>query len=531
MKKIKFKDSGFCRTLEKSYEASNGKLITEDYVKSLFIKEETSRDELHDLWTWNTAAHLDLHAFMIEERRIASSKIRWLWYCAQHSVHSIIGPLWRLIRDRTSKLPVQLLFILWILLPVLMSVDQSSVGLNPLVWQLEDPIGLFVGVTLFYILPISYPLLKSFTAGGTGIMQSSLGHGDNDGAFRPWFGKDRNGDGWVDGRIIEFVNPKFNKYIKNMYSYTSGSFEPLFTADLPLGWLVDSNSNHWGEPIEGAHSMEDYWRLRSGEVDDSLGVPTFWGTIHEFLKNHDLRYLKDLDNYPFYATLEDSIAFHEHYLNHKLREFEAFLKYRGTKEYHTMWLSYGTNDSVFMSRTYTEFFFSTSSYGRPTFDPRPGYGGRRSKKNKVARYLDWLPDNDVKLAARAIGINTSMKDIEMLKKDILKLEVRNSDSSLSSLDWKGHHLYWNLLPWHQRNPLQLIKGLMKTLAQIGIIHLAFVVPLLIYINRAYIYRDPIYHWDSLVLSYCAALFVIKYLYGRFLGPVDHQAEYIKTFLK
>ena len=532
MKKIKFKDSGFCRTLEKSYEASNGKLITEDYVKSLFIKEETSRDELHDLWTWNTAAHLDLHAFMIEERRIASSKIRWLWYCAQHSVHSIIGPLWRLIRDRTSKLPVQLLFILWILLPVLMSVDQSSVGLNPLVWQLEDPIGLFVGVTLFYILPISYPLLKSFTAGGTGIMQSSLGHGDNDGAFRPWFGKDRNGDGWVDGRIIEFVNPKFNKYIKNMYSYTSGSFEPLFTADLPLGWLVDSNSNHWGEPIEGAHSMEDYWRLRSGEVDDSLGVPTFWGTIHEFLKNHDLRYLKDLDNYPFYATLEDSIAFHEHYLNHKLREFEAFLKYRGTKEYHTMWLSYGPNDGAFMSQTFNEFFFSTSSYGRPTFDPKPGYEGRRSnKKNNVARYLDWLPDNDVKLAARAIGINTSMKDIESVKKDILKLEVRNSDSSLSSLDWKGHHLYWNLLPWHQRNLFQLIKGLMKTLAQIGIIHLAFVVPLLIYINRPYIYRDPIYHWDSLVLSYCAALFVIKYLYGRFLGPVDHQAEYIKIFLK
>ena len=184
-----------------------------------------------------------------------------------------------------------------------------------------------------------------------------------------------------------------------------------------------------------------------------------------------------------------------------------------------------------MSRTFDEFFFSTSSYGRPTFDPKPGYGGRRSKKNNVARSLDWLPDNDVKLAARAIGINTSMKDIESLKSDILKLEVKNSDLSLSSLDWKGHHLYWKLLPWHQRNPFQLIKGLMKTLAQIGIIHLAFVVPLLIYINRTYIYSDPIYHWDSLALSFCAALFVIKYLYGRFLGPVDHQAEYIKTFLK
>ena len=515
MKKIKFKESNFCRTLEESYEASNGKLITEEYVKTLYIQKKASHDELQDMWTWKMANLLELHAFMIEERRIASSKIRWLWYCTQHTAHSVIGAV-RLIFK--GGLPDKLLFTFFMLLPFLMSAD-------------GDPLGLFVGITIFYILPSSYIILKAFTAGGAGIMQTSLGHGDNDGAFRPWFGKDRNGDGWIDGRIIEFVNPKFNKYIKNMYSYTPGVFDPLFTADIPLGWLVDSNSKHWGEPIEGAHSMEDYWRLRSGEVNESLGVPTFWGTIHEFLKDHDLGYLKDLDNYPFYATLEDSIAFHEHYLNHKLREFEAFLKYRGTKEYHTMWLSYGPNDGAFMSQTFNEFFFSTSSYGRPTFDPKPGYGGRRSKKYYVARYLDWLPDSDVKMAARAIGINTSMKGIEMLKKDILKLEVRNSDSSLSSLDWKGHHLYWNLLPWHQRNPFQLIKGLMKTLAQIGIIHLTFVVPLLIYINRTYIYSDPIYHWDSLVLSFCAALFVIKYLYGRFLGPVDHQAEYIKTFLK
>ena len=72
---------------------------------------------------------------------------------------------------------------------------------------------------------------------------------------------------------------------------------------------------------------------------------------------------------------------------------------------------------------------------------------------------------------------------------------------------------------------------MKTLAQIGIILITFVVPLWIYIYRPYIYSDPIYYWGSLALSYCGTLYVIKYLYGRFLGPVDHQAEYIKTFLK
>ena len=58
-----------------------------------------------------------------------------------------------------------------------------------------------------------------------------------------------------------------------------------------------------------------------------------------------------------------------------------------------MWLSYGPNDKAFwvpiLSSSFPEFL------GRPTFDPRPGYEGR-SNKNNVARYLDWLPDNDVK---------------------------------------------------------------------------------------------------------------------------------------
>ena len=47
------------------------------------------------------------------------------------------------------------------------------------------------------------------------------------------------------------------------------------------------------------------------EVNESLGVPTGGAPFTNF-KGHDLGYLKDLDNYPFYATLEDSIA-HEHY--------------------------------------------------------------------------------------------------------------------------------------------------------------------------------------------------------------------------
>ena len=521
MMEIKFKESGFCGTLEESYVASNGRLITEDYVKNLFTKKKMPDDELHDLLTWNTAAHLELHAFMIEERRIASSRLRWLWYCTQHTVHSVIGAI-RLVTK--NGLPSQLLFMFIMLIPFLMSVDEMSIGLNPLDWRLGDPLGLFVGVTIFYILPSSYIILKAFTAGGTGIMQSSLGHGDNDGAFRPWFGKDRNGDGWIDGRIIEFVNPKFNKYIKNMYSYTPGVFDPLFTADIPLGWLVDSNSKHWGEPIEGAHSMEDYWRLRSGEVNESLGVPTFWGTIHEFLKNHDLGYLKDLDNYPFYATLEDSIAFHEHYLNHKLREFEAFLRLRGTEEYSKLWESFGTNDVVFMGHTYSEFFFSTSSYGRPTFDPRPGYEGRTSKD--VARYLDWLPSDDLRLAARALGISTSMKDDERLKEEILELEVRTPASSLSSLAWHKHPLYPKLLPWHQRTLFRALLIPTVVLAQIGLICLTFVLPL-------WIFSDPSYDGglEALTPSFCGALFIIAYLYGRFRGPRDHQAEYIKSFVK
>ena len=363
---IKFKESGFCGTLEESYVASNGRLITEDYVKDLLTKKKMPDDELHDLLTWNTAAHLELHAFMIEERRIAASKRRWLWHCTQHSVLSTIRVVRGILGDRASGLPAQLLFWLWMLLPVLMAMDPNSMGWNPLEWH-GDPIGLFVGFTVFYIVPFSFPLMKGFTAGGMGLLQSLFIHHDNDGAFRPWFGKDRNGDGWVDGRYVDFVNPEFHRYIENMYSYTGGSFDPQFTADMPLGWLVDPNRKQWGPTIEGAQSMEDYWRLRSGEVNESLGIPEFWATIHEFLEDHDLGYLKDPDNYPFYATLADSIAFHEHYLNYKLREFEAFLRLRGTEEYSKLWKSFGTNDSVFMSRTYSDFFFSVAAKLRPVF--------------------------------------------------------------------------------------------------------------------------------------------------------------------
>ena len=522
---IRFKESGFCGTLEESYVASNGRLITEDYVKNLFTKKKMPDDELHDLLTWNTAAHLELHAFMIEERRIAASKRRWLWHCTQHSVLSTIRVVRDILGDRASGLPAQLLFWLWLLLPVLMAMDPNSMGWNPLEWH-GDPIRLIVGFTVFYIVPFSFPLMKGFTAGGMGLLQSLFIHHDNDGAFRPWFGKDRNGDGWVDGRYVDFVNPEFHRYIENMYSYTSGSFAPLFTADIPLGWLVDSNSKHWGvgEPIEGVHSMEDHWRLRSGEVNESLGVPTFLGTIHEFLKDHDLGYLKDLDNYPFYATLEDSIAFHEHYLNHKLREFEAFLRLRGTEEYSKLWESFGTNDGDFMEHTYSEFFFSTSSYGRPTFDPRPGYEGRTSKD--VARYLDWLPSDDLRLAARALGISTSMKEDERLKEEILELDVRTPASSLSSLAWHKHPLYQRLLPWHQRPLLHALLIPMVRLGQITLIYLIFVLPL-------WIFSDPLYEGglETLTPSFCGALFIIAYLYGRFRGPKDHQAEYIKSFLK
>ena len=520
---IKFNESGFCGTLEESYVASNGRLITEDYVKNLFTKKKLSDDELHDLFTWNTAAHLELHAFMIEERRIAASKRRWLWHCTQHSVLSVIRLVRSALGDRVSGLPAQLLFWLWMLLPVLMAIeDPNSLGWNPLEWH-GEPIGLIVGITLFYIIPFSFPLMKGFTAGGMGLWQSLLIHQDNDGAFRPWFGKDRNGDGWVDGRYVDFVNPEFHRYIENMYSYTGGEFDPQFTADMPLGWLVDPNRKQWGEPIEGAQSMEDYWRLRSGWVNESLGIPEFWATIHEFLEDHDLGYLKDPDDYPFYATLADSIAFHEHYLNYKLREFEAFLRLRGTEEYSELWLSFGTNDRVFMSRTYSDFFFSDYTYGRPTFDPRPGYEGGIPKD--VARYLDWLPSDDLRLAARALGISTSMKDDGRLKEEILELEVRTPASSLSSLAWHKHRLYYKLLPWHQRPLIQALLIPIARLGQIGLIYFIFVLPL-------WAFSDPSNDGglETLTPSFCGALFIIAYLYGGFRRK-DHQAEYIKSFLK
>ena len=169
---IKFKESGFCGSLEESYVASNGRLITEDYVKNLFTKKKITDDELHDLLTWNTAAHLELHAFMIEERRIAASKRRWLWHCTQHSVLSTIRVVRGILGDRVSGLPAQLLIWFWMLLPVLMAIeDPSKLGWNPLEWH-GDPIGLIFGITLFYIIPFSFLFMKGFTAGGMGSLQS-----------------------------------------------------------------------------------------------------------------------------------------------------------------------------------------------------------------------------------------------------------------------------------------------------------------------------------------------------------------------
>ena len=185
-----------------------------------------------------------------------------------------------------------------------------------------------------------------------------------------------------------------------------------------------------------------------------------------------------------------------------------------------------------MSRTYSDFFFSDYTYGRPTFDPRPGYEDNNHNKElnrvskDVARYLDWLPSDDLRLAARALGISTSMKDDGRLKEEILELEVRTPASSLSSLAWIKHPLYPKLLPWHQRTLFRALLIPIVALAQIGLIYLTFVLPLRIF-------SDPSYDGglETLTPSFCGALFIIAYLYGRFRGPKDHQAEYIKSFLK
>ena len=118
-----------------------------------------------------------------------------------------------------------------------------------------------------------------------------------------------------------------------------------------------------------------------------------------------------------------------------------------------------------------------------------------------------------------------MKDDERLKEEILELEERTPASSLSSLAWHKHPLYQKLLPWHQRPLLQALLIPMARLGQITLIYLIFVLPLWIFI-------DPLYEGglETLTPSFCGALFIIAYLYGGFRTK-DHQAEYIKSFLK
>ena len=65
---IRFGRSGFCETLEQSYLASNGKLITKDFADQLNTKSmdpdnkyEMTEEELDDMLVWNWAEFLDHH--------------------------------------------------------------------------------------------------------------------------------------------------------------------------------------------------------------------------------------------------------------------------------------------------------------------------------------------------------------------------------------------------------------------------------------------------------------------------------------
>ena len=83
---IRFGRSGFCETLEQSYMASNGRLITKDFADQLNTKSmdpdkkyEMTEEESDDMLVWNWAEFLDHHAFTIEERKIAANRLRWFW--------------------------------------------------------------------------------------------------------------------------------------------------------------------------------------------------------------------------------------------------------------------------------------------------------------------------------------------------------------------------------------------------------------------------------------------------------------------
>ena len=474
---IRFGRSGFCETLEQSYIASNGKLITKDFVDQLNInsmdpdkKYEMTEEESDDMLVWNWAEFLEHHAFTIEERKIAANKLRWFWTRIRFTLWRYRHTVLTCYNPRNNTLIFNLAwygFFHFIPIILILGVESGDFRGN-IQWEPTLP-GMVVGgfILLFWHI---HAVLLGMSAGGMRLIHwhtpttpamSFRGKNRGEGQFRSWYGKDRNGDGWVDGREVWYVNPEFHEFIRNMSYYKA--IDPItgnrpnphllsygydYSPDLPLGFLFDKR---FMSPPE--------------TMDENLGIPSMFEHLREFTKKHDLSYLEDRDRYPFFATIEHSIAFHEHFLDYLVLQFETVLTFRGTPRFReltrgqTAYGTVGAESLNFLGDGIDNWL--ARDWDKPSFDP-----------SDLGEFLARMTDRQLGLAAQAIGVSTEGKSRDKLESDILLYEKLGVEKNFSIRNPKWKNPTKNT-PWYDRHFLSVLLSLMKALLFLGISYIFF----------------------------------------------------------
>ena len=536
---IRFGRSGFCETLEQSYMASNGKLITKDFADQLNTKSmdpdkkyEMTEEESDDMLVWNWAEFLDHHAFTIEERKIAANRLRWLWARIRLTIWRYRHTVLAAYNPRNNTLLGNILwygFFHFIPIILILGVESGDFSGN-IQWEPTLP-GIVVGgfILLFWHI---HAVLLGMSAGGMRLfhwhtptspaMTFRFANRADQGKFRPWYGKDRNGDGWVDGREVWYVNPEFHEFIRNMSYYkqidpeTGNGPDPHllsygydYSPDLALGFL-----------------FEKRFISTRRKMDKELGIPSLFDHLGEFTKKHDLSYLEDRDRYPFYATIEHSIAFHEHLLDYLVLQFETVLTFRGTPRFSELTRgkhAYGTpgTQSLTLLGDGIDGWFA-KDWNMPSFDPSSGSG----QPSDFGEFLGRMTDHQLGLAAKAIGVSVDGKTRDKLTNDILLYEQMDVQRNFSI-----ENPVWRMppqnAPWYDRHFLSLFRPLLKGIIYIFIPFFFLGFPLINYLEDG----PGTLVFETFVPSGCFLLFVLFFSVVTRGTPVRREVAYQKAIMK
>lgn len=536
---IRFRRSGFCETLEQSYIASNGKLITKDFVDQLNInsmdpdkKYGMTEEESDDMLVWNWAEFLEHHAFTIEERKIAANRLRWFWTRIRFTIWRYRHTVLRAYNPRNNTPRFSILwygFFHFIPIILILGVESGDFSGN-IQWEPTLP-GIVVGGFILLFWHIQAVLL-GMSAGGmrfihwhtptSPAMAFRLPNRADQGKFRPWYGKDRNGDGWVDGREVWYVNPEFHEFIENMSYYKQIDPE---TGNGPNPHLLSYGYDYSPDLALGFLFEKRFMSTRR-KMDEELGIPSLFDHLGEFTKKHDLSYLEDRDRYPFYATIEHSIAFHEHLLDYLVLQFETVLTFRGTPRFSELTRgthAYGTPGTLSLTLLGDgiDGWFA-KDWNMPSFDPSSGSG----QPSDFGEFLGRMTDHQLELAAKAIGVSVDGKTRDKLTNDILLYEQMDIERNFSIENPVWRNPPQNA-PWYDNHFFSLFRPLVKAIIYVVIPFLFLAFPLMIFLEDG----PEAMVFESFVPSGCFLLFVLFFSVVTRGTPVRREVAYQKAIMK